>query len=166
MTPRIQKAIDIFLDAINEGTLAKGTCLACACGNLVANGLGIKPVIHKTHTSYLHYLGYVHRGSYTSKEGAAWSLTVRNDSRSTDQGKREVEMTGFTSDELRRIEKAFEGNTRINFTDYCFYSKEEIREDQIKGLKAVIEVMLKFDNQSDDVKEVFIDKAELIPIPA
>ena len=37
MTPRIQEAIDVFLDAINNGTLAKGTCTACAVGNLAAH---------------------------------------------------------------------------------------------------------------------------------
>ena len=40
MTERISKAIDIFLDAVNNGTLAKGTCIACAVGNLVAHGMG------------------------------------------------------------------------------------------------------------------------------
>lgn len=38
MTQRVQKAIDIFLDAINNGTLAKGSCTRCAVGNLVRAG--------------------------------------------------------------------------------------------------------------------------------
>ena len=42
MNNRITKAIDIFLDAINEGTLAKGNCCACAVGNLVAHGMNGK----------------------------------------------------------------------------------------------------------------------------
>ena len=42
MTERIKKAIDIFLDAINNGTLAKGTCIACAVGNLVADAINYK----------------------------------------------------------------------------------------------------------------------------
>ena len=42
MTPRISKAINIFLEALKDGTLAKGTCTACAVGNLVAAGMDAK----------------------------------------------------------------------------------------------------------------------------
>ncbi|NJL78547.1 MAG: hypothetical protein HC917_06310 [Richelia sp. SM2_1_7] len=42
MTERISKAIDVLLDAVNNRTLAKGTCTACAVGNLIAAGLGEK----------------------------------------------------------------------------------------------------------------------------
>jgi hypothetical protein len=63
-----------------------------------------------------------------------------------------------------KIENAFETNTKINCYLYSEYSKEQIRKDQIKGLEAAVKVMLKFDDQQDDVKEVFTRKAELIEI--
>ena len=53
MTPRIQKAIDIFLDAINQGTLAKGSCAACAVGNLVAHGLNYDLINNGLGSAYL-----------------------------------------------------------------------------------------------------------------
>ena len=70
----------------------------------------------------------------------------------------------FTVEELKQIEFAFETNTEISFEKYQHHSPKEIREDQIKGLAAVVKVMLSFDNQEDSVEEVFTSKAELIPI--
>jgi hypothetical protein len=75
-----------------------------------------------------------------------------------------IQSTKFTLQELMYIENAFETNTEINCYVYSDYSEEEIRKDQIRGLEAVIKVMLKFDEQSDDVKEVFTKKAELIAV--
>lgn len=157
MTPRIQKAIDIFLDAINEGTLAKGTCLACACGNLVAKSLGIKPIIHNGQDSYRNTM------LHNQPNGTFWSDSIIGGSYNP-RGIREIKSTGFTIEEFRDIEEAFENNTRICFSEYSNFSKEEIRKDQINGLKAVVEIMLEFDNQADNIQEVFVDKAKLIPV--
>jgi len=156
MTPRIQKAIDIFLDALNEGTLAKGTCAACAVGNLVAHGMGIKAQIPINEEDF-----------QKTKENEHWASVLfrfHGPHFLKDKGKKCVESTDFTKEELGHIEEAFEHNTKIFWDDYYKYSKEEIRKDQLKGLEAVVEVMLQFDNQKDNVQEVFTNKAQLITI--
>ncbi len=160
MTKRIQNAIDIFLDAINNGTLAKGTCIACAVGNLVAAGMGGVIKVDE-------------EGLRCSKENHHWGMlfTTCGGEQDFDQNclinssvLKNLESTEFTLDELMKIEYAFERNTKLEWVFYGLYSKNEIREDQIKGLEAVVKVMLEFDEQVDDVREVFTNKAELISI--
>lgn len=40
MTERFQKAYDALVNAFFDGTLAKGTCKACAVGNIVGAACG------------------------------------------------------------------------------------------------------------------------------
>lgn len=158
MTQRIQEAIDIFLDAINNGTLAKGSCHACAVGNLVATGQGGKVIGYDDCTTVNNAWGklfstnhFGHQSYHKSFEQDP--MVIKN-----------IQSTKFTLQELMYIENTFETNTYINCYVYSDYSEEEIRKDQIRGLEAVVKVMLKFDEQSDDVKEVFTKKAELIAV--
>jgi len=161
MTPRIQKAIDIFLDAINERTLTKGNCAACAVGNLVATGMNIKlrpyTLCENSNSDWGNLF-------YTDETGCQ---VYRKDLLSPTALKKamdNIEATDFTETELMRIEHAFETNTKIRHESYYRYQKEQIRQDQIKGLAAVVEVMLEMDNCTENTKEVFTKKAELIPI--
>ena len=164
MTGRIERAIDVFLDAINKGTLAKGSCSACAVGNLVAHGMGME--IHP-----IHLLCVDEKGCNISN--THWALLfltagkqqtiLRHHAKELDVMKN-IEATEFSWEELAKIEFAFETSTQINVGDYKNHTKEEIRADQIRGLEAVVEVMLEMDEQQADVKEVFTHKAELIPI--
>lgn len=160
MTPRIEKAIDIFLDAINNGTLAKGTCSACAVGNLVAAGIGIKASI-----GYMWngngYWGDIFLTSDNSQRIRKKEVMTEQD---WNRALSNVQATDFSINELAAIEFAFETNTLIEYDEYCNFSKEQVRADQIKGLAAVVKVMLEFDNCKDSVNEVFTKRAELIPI--
>ena len=160
MTPRIQKAIDTFLDSLNEGTLAKGTCVACAVGNLVAAGAGAK--ITEDLESCAGYLNSTWSFAFsTNSEG-----TRRIDKSYFDNEEviDNISKTDFSIHELMQIEYAFETNTEISYISYDNCSRKSIRQDQIKGLEAVVKVMLSFDEQVEDVKEVFTHKAELIPL--
>lgn len=150
MTPRIQKAIDIFLDAINEGTLVKGDCTKCAVGNLIK---------HEISDDYLYWSSYFCTVNNVQKisKGFEHILEVR----------RELDCTDFSDKELMAIEYAFETNTVIHSRHYSNFSKKAIREDQIIGLEAVVKVMLTFDDcQNYDVKEIFTNKAEKIIVYA
>lgn len=175
LTERISNAIDIFLDAINEGTLAKGDCTKCAIGNLVRKGMGLSK--EEYCLGKLRSLG---DGSFIN-----WSLIFSTNNRFNYQKnkpqkfnrdnykailvnypliKEQIDSTEFTVEELAKIENTFEKNTKIWFSDYIFHSKEKVREDQIRGLEAVVRVMMEFDNCEDNVKEVFTSKAELIEV--
>ncbi len=160
MTKRVEEAIDIFLDAINNGTLAKGTCHACAVGNLVGAKMGLNITIPNDEEEFCLMNDNMH-----------WILNIaryrgyRGNSRyKIQKGLENIKCTGFSLEELSKIEKAFEKNTVILWDNYDKVSKERIRKDQIRGLEAVIKVMLTFDDCQDDIKEIFTNKAELIPV--
>ena len=170
MTERVQKAIDIFLDAINKGILAKGSCRACAVGNLVAHGLGVELKISGVNSYPV---------IYASKDNTAWGTlfftnssgdqvvatkeeleSIRNSyPEELESAFNNIKATDFTLEELMKIENAFETNTEIFLDEYYSHSKQQIRKDQIKGLEAVVKVMMTFDDIKEDVKEVFTNKA-------
>lgn len=160
MTPRIQRAIDVFLDALNDGTLRKGDCTMCAVGNLcrAAN------------------IPEIFAGGYWKDTAIAipgrWSYLFFTDVMGVVQeplkigpkvieAKRVLSYLEFTEEEVREIEHTFETNTNILHIHYDDHTPEFIKQDQIKGLEAVIKVMLGFEKQKDNVKEVFTKRAEL-----
>ena len=159
MELRVKEAIDVFLDALNKGTLAKGSCKACAVGNLVAHGLGgtIKRVekgyftCDKPNDEWRHLF-------ITGMGCQRKRINLLSDKRIV----KNIKATSFTWQELAKIEYAFETNAKIDASDYDFFKDKEILEDQIKGLEAVVKVMLSFSQDEEtDVKEVFTKKAEL-----
>jgi anaerobic ribonucleoside-triphosphate reductase len=160
---RIQRAIDIFLDAIINGTLAKGTCVACAVGNLVAAGAGAK----------IEYeIGFLKRVEFSCNyDNTSWGVLLLPYTQNETYKRRynsaidDISKTEFTIDELLKIEKAFEDNTKIRYREYPISTPEEIRKDQINGLKAVIKVMEEFDEIKENVYvDNFITNVNLIPI--
>lgn len=167
MTDRVKNAIDVLLDAINNRTLAKGDCTACAVGNLVANGMGYSKeqynlnVLEKLDYNY----GYKNWSClFCTDFNVQTIVSKRNRNyilKKYPEIKEQINSTGFTLDELAQIEKAFETNTKIHFRDYEKCTDSEILKDQIKGLEAVVEVMLSFDNSKADVKEVFTSKVNV-----
>lgn len=163
MTKRVKNAIDVLLDAINNRTLAKGTCTACAVGNLVAAGIGGK-VIRDDKNDF-----------FCDKNNTTWSILfstsfgnqifrpdVLNDETYGDLIKSTIKTTEFSIEELKKIEYTFETNTKIYYSEMGRFSDEEILQDQIRGLEAVVKVMMEFDNIKEDVKEVFTNKVELV----
>lgn len=165
MTERVQKAIDIFLDSLNDGTLVAGNCAACAVGNLVAANCGVKLSVGKYmdgsikvspehDTAFLPELG---REAQLRSWVNLFCTSDRGQMRSSIKGftpemQKEmlaiVNRTGFTIDELAEIEYTFETVAR--------------HQGVIDALEAVVQVMLNFDDNVEDVKEVFTKKAEAI----
>lgn len=157
MTNRIQNAIDVLLDAINNGTLAKGHCAACAVGNLVAHAIGCevpKPAMLE---------------DFYADTWSIWNRLFYTDSTGVQQKRDEpielieealnlISKTGFSEDELAQIEYAFETNTKHRFEEYPALTDSEIKQDQIKGLEAVVKVMFSFDEIKEDIQEVFTSK--------
>lgn len=162
MTDRVQRAIDTLLDAINNRTLAKGTCVACAVGNLVAKGMGaeIERITHPKQTSFQcnEDNGYWGKLFYTSH---GYQKRLITDEKWEKNAMENIKATEFSLAELMAIEFAFETNTEISWEHYHRHSDEEIKKDQIKGLEAVINVMMDFDDIKEDVKEVFTKKVKI-----
>jgi len=157
ITPRIERAIDVFLDALNDGTLVKGTCSACAVANLVAKGMG-RDINIRT----------VGRGFDMDDPNAQWMLILdesttnahKNIAWALQEGRKGVESTDFSINELILIEEAFESEAVLFYYYYDLYPIERVRQDQINGLEAVVKVMMTFDDVKQDVEEVFTNKAK------
>jgi len=173
MTNRISNAIDVFLNAIKKGTLASGNCYACAVGNLVASGMGVKLISNLVASGIGVKLIKIICNINDEVDNSNWSKlfstfggiqTIYYKELDNLDVKQSIEATEFTWEELAKIEFAFEINTKIRFAAYALFTDEEIRKDQVKGLEAVIQVMLDFDDCKDKVQEVFTSKVELIPV--
>ena len=162
MTQRTQEAIDVFLDALNEGTLAKGSCGACAVGNLAAFGMNVKITKNK----YGDFSSKKVNGINTTDWASAFCTSF--DGQEINESYFDLPIFKyfkFTPMELAKIEHAFETNTKINHSKYIKDTKEEIRADQIKGLEAVVKVMLELDkNIEETYQEVFTSKALALAI--
>lgn len=79
----------------------------------------------------------------------------------TTKEKEIIKNTEFSIDELARIEYTFETNTHISFFNYIDHSKEEIKQDQLKGLTAVVNLLLEMDKDIEtDIEEVFVSKVK------
>ena len=155
ITPRAEKAINILVDAYNNDHLAAGHCGACAVGNLIACGLGAK--IEKTE-EFLP--GFMAMKNGIRVNNHSWVPVFRNplfemmiDIKGMTSG------TGYSVDELKEVEKAFEDNTEHKYETSLLVPKECFRKDQLKGLKAVVKTLLKLDNcENVDFSEVFLNK--------
>ena len=163
MTPRIQKAIDIFLDSLNNGTLLAGNCSACAVGNLIAEAFGMKYFVEGTTICYDDIVSINREYSPTVWSNFFINGTVKDNNDASEKKAMDIicKQTGFTLPELAAIERAFESNCYLKGKDH---DPIELRKSQIKGLAAAVEVMMGFDDIQEDVQEVFTSKAELIPI--
>lgn len=152
MEKRVANAIEVFLRAIDSGTLAKGSCTACAVGNLVAHGMGgviSKDLNCNKPNSFWSFLFTTNSGGQHIYRQSLNDTTVMQN----------IESTEFTWEELAKIEYAFETNTKIDYVYYDEHTSSEILDDQIKGLEAVIEVMLSFSNdKKTNVKKVFTER--------
>jgi N-acetylglutamate synthase/N-acetylornithine aminotransferase len=70
------------------------------------------------------------------------------------------DLTGYSVEELAKIEFAFETNTKISFVNYFNSTEEQIMEDQFNGLMAVMDVMIELDDvkEGEKYKETFKNK--------
>lgn len=155
MTPRFEKAYNALYNAFMNDTLAKGTCKACAVGNIVANAMGV---------------------SVTSKYDCEVDNTFWNDifytttageqiiRRNAICEKRLKELTEYSWEELAKVEYAFERAAKIHYYYYRFYTPQQIMEDQFNGLMAVMDVLIELDEvkEGNSYKETFKNKFQTV----
>lgn len=166
MTERFQKAYDALCEAFFEGTLAKGTCAACACGNIVAKAVGIKidlaneKDIYSDKSIYNHpdfpswastrLIGIEAIGNYITSN---YKFIPKPNWEKMYVSKQIFELTGYTIPEMCAIETAFENTTKISIISYYKYSEEDKLQDQYNGLCAVFDVLCKLDNVDVNYKD-------------
>lgn len=166
MTERFQKAYDALVNAFFNDTLARGTCAACAVGNIVAAAKGgivgrypgsirFNCTVNNSFWRDLFYTAFDGIQEITfrprkhkyeiSKPGTANSVQLCQEL---------FDLTGYTADDLALVEYAFETNTEIYYNGYYHHTPQEILEDQYRGLCAVFEVLCWLDDITDsDYKE-------------
>jgi hypothetical protein len=128
-------------------TLAKGTCTACAVGNIVADALGGK--VSRMRNDFV-----------CDVPNTWWNtffITVDNEQEIKHQRAdpdywRLKKITGYSIEELAKIEFAFERNTKIRYFRYDEHTEEQIMEDQFRGLMAVMDVLIELDNIEEGTK--------------
>lgn len=164
MENRVERAINALLDALKEHTLAKFSCAACAVGNIIAYNCGYK--IEKCISMYYRWksedrIVNTYWEDVFSTTNGKQSFNI---GRYIDQAKYHIDSTGFTVYELAEIERVFETVTKIDYTSYHLYDKDEIRQDQMKGLIAVVELIQTFEENEINYVDEFVEKANLIPL--
>ena len=164
MTQRTENAINVLLNAIDNNTLAKGSSTACAVGNLIANSMGAKITIDdkfniqcNENVSFWSDL-FLTAGNVQTKYYKHHPHLLENLSPNQ---KKSIENTGFSIDEIAKIEYTFEKNTQIGHSIYNLVTKEQIKQDQLKGLTAVVNLLFKMDNDTKtNINAVFTSKVK------
>ena len=162
MTQRFEKAYNALYNAFMNDTLAKGTCAACAVGNIVADVMGgkVKKVgigLFRCDTDNEWWKKLFITGSYVQT-----IFNLKDNGSVKHYRKKIFDLTGYRWHELAQVEYAFEKNTRIKNTAYDEYTEQEIMEDQFNGLMAVMDVLIKLDEvaEGQKYKDTFKKKRE------
>lgn len=155
---RFEKAKDALLNAFLNDTLRAGDCTACACGNIIAAACGIevprgetmKEVKASTLESFIETEGKTLQLVNWSKKRHGLTIGSKTVFFALPSLEGELNEAGYTTAEFARIENAFEQNTKYKIQDYEKLSREEVLQDQFKGLCAVVDVIIDIDNVKVD----------------
>jgi hypothetical protein len=163
---RFNNAVAALVKGFFNETLAKGTCTACAVGNIVAHSNNIK-IVEDEFMFDVEQDEIGITSSWSNIFCSEFNFTLgeikQNVYPENYQGisKISVDSTGYTWQELALIEIAFEKATKIIWTGYCFKNKKEVLEDQYNGLMAVIDVLCEIEGvPSKEYKNMFSYKIE------
>ncbi len=144
-TERFDRAINALVKGYFNNTLAKGTCAACAVGNIVAAGIGTSPCLSAWSPTWQN-------GNQTEWDWVF--VTEGKEQRVTPEkyegaAKVEIDSTGYSWQDLARVEYAFETSTSIDFRKYHLFGPEKIDADQYRGLMAVVDVLCEIEGIGD-----------------
>lgn len=145
MTERFQRAFNALTTAYFEGTLAKGHCCKCAVGNLCNNTETWSYLFCSSQSGQtIYYDGQYLRNPFVNSPDDRVLIIKRALS--------EIAATGYTWQELAKVEEAFETNTKIWVSKYEYHSEQAILEDQYNGLAAVFKVLCELDGIEDSMQ--------------
>lgn len=151
---RFDRAYNALVNAFFTGTLAKATCVACAVGNIVASGMG--GTIKKFNSIYTHPYDCTVANTQWNELFLSGPRGWNRISEKLNLSKKIEDITGYSADIMCEIERVFEENTHIDYTDYRNHDEQEILEDQYNGLCAVVDILLKFEGiENEGHKEKF-----------
>lgn len=159
---RFDRAIKALVKGYINNTLVKGSCAACAVGNIVAESIGIPKIDYLCLEEKEHIRGLQWANVCMTSNG----IQQVHPSRYEGMAKEEIDATGYSWKEIAEIEYIFETNTNIHWGLYNSYSPSEIDKDQLNGLNAVIEVLCKIEglfneDQINGYKKLLIKESQL-----
>lgn len=167
MTQRFEKAYNALYNAFMNNTLAKGTCTACAVGNIVADAMGAK--VYKTEwessiTFHCNYSNHWWEKMFVTGSNGQIIRKISENNDVKKLRKKILNLTGYTWRELAKVEKVFEESTKILHTDYLESTPQQIMEDQFNGLMAVMDVLIELDEvkEGNSYKETFKHKFQTV----
>ena len=107
---RFNNAMSALVKGFFNETLAKSTCAACACGNIIHYSNNVEIPKNVWFENDL-----LHR-KLADSSGYSWWGDYKSD----------YNRSGYSKVELKEVEEAFETNTQISWTTYQTRTKEEI----------------------------------------
>ena len=177
MTTRFKNAYDALYKAFINGTLAKGSCSACAIGNIVsAAQKGTIEIINNEvfSSTRSHFWSKIFVTENKSKAPKMLFFIKDTVEQTINQGKLDdseiiflsgelKRLTGYSANELAKVEYVFETASKIHYRQYPKCSERKILNDQFNGLMAVVDVLLELDNMKDEgYKESFKAHPKLV----
>lgn len=118
------RTIDILVQAYFNDTLEHGNCCACAVGNIISANMG-KKYVKSTRTTHVN-LWEECNGSYYGSHWRSWFSDIRSTI-----GMEQIISTGYSLDEVFKIEMAFERADKGHSSDEWMFN----------GLMSVIDVL-------------------------
>jgi len=135
---RFNNAISALVKGFFNETLSKGSCTACAVGNICGGDASLANVFM---TAWGQQDFYPHAYNGMTKDV--------------------IDATGYSWKDLAKVELAFETSSLIYGGDYHKHTKEEIMQDQYNGLMSVVEVLCKIEGiDTEETKEMFSYRIE------
>lgn len=121
------KTVDILVQAYFEGTLEHGNCYACAVGNIIAANCGYRFLRYSNENKDIYWKGFTpYNQDWTETirekgKNPSWFSFVKNPhiTFNKELAIQQVNSTGYTKQELFKIETAFE-NYKENTEDSMF----------------------------------------------
>ena len=148
MKTRFDRAVQALVSAYMNDTLEGANCSACAVGNMIAFNLGIK--VAKGYGFFFGDAGWVNndprwqdvfcsRGDGSQKIEPEWYV---------DEAKKQIDSTGYTYEELAKVEKGFETSMRTD-------------PSQFNALMKVVDLLCEIEGITDsaEYKALFAGKA-------
>jgi len=168
MTKRFESAFQALYNGLRDDKIIKGSCVACAVGNIVAHAMNGNIVIKIAPAGYrsiecLSAEGYSLRNDFwselfmTDSLGKQRKFYLEIDSNRVQTLEAQLfEMTGYNVEEMARIEHAFETET--------WYPENEDKEDVLNSLRAGIIACLDVMIDIDKIENGEIRKQEMLQL--
>ncbi len=123
---RFNNAISKLVKAFFDGSIRKGHCCSCAMGVICNENKKWNRVFYTDST--LNHRQYQYPAEYK------------------DESKKVIDETGYSWQELAKVEYSFEVNAKIDSYDYFLHGKGKVMKDIQTGLMAVVEKLCEIEN--------------------